>query len=172
MNKVTPSGYMLLKHPSPSAVHRSSSAPASRRKSNECNRRSRSWSPQARTKSQTVLEEDKLGRVHYGIGRTGPVHIFCCSAKFNTSSSTKHCSDLQHLSHSLQPLGKTLLTVVVDGGPDWTFKSIANIIAMGRCWKKCNLDALLLVCLTLGRADSTPSSDSGHHAHVTSVVLN
>ena len=158
MNKITPSGYMLLRHPTDNQHQRSSSAPPpGSRQQQPSSLRARSCSPvRDTTQARSVIEEDKRGRLHYRLGRTGPVHIFCRSSKFNASSSTKHAADLEHIAEAAKKDGKTVVAVIVDGGPDWSFKSIANMIAMGRCWRDSSLDGLLLVSFAPGQSKFNP----------------
>ena len=54
--------------------------------------------------------------------------------------------------HDLKPIveavvqeGKTVITLIVDGGPDWSTGSLLNAMYFMRLWKLCNLDML---CVT------------------------
>ena len=54
--------------------------------------------------------------------------------------------------HDLKPVveavvfeGRTVITLIVDGGPDWSTNSLLNAMYFLRLWKSCNLDIL---CVT------------------------
>lgn len=160
-NKIVPSGYMFLNTRRSVSGRPSSADRCCRAKHHHgvttCRRRGRSLSPdRIRQSHGTSHQVDKVGRLHYECARSGPVYIFCRSVLFHPSSAFTHKEDLCELADIAMSEGKSILTVVVDGGPDWTFKSMTTFIAMGRVWKNKNLDGLFLVTYAPGQSKYNP----------------
>ena len=161
-NKIVPSGYMFLK-PRRTVLRRSSSADHlcgvahchRLQRRDPFQRRSRSLSPvRIRQSDGRALQVDKMGRLHYNCERSGPVYIFCRSVLFHPSSAFTHKQDLCQLADIAMTEGKSILTVVVDGGPDWTLKSMSTIMAMGRVWKDKDLDGLFWLRMLQAKAST------------------
>ena len=88
---------------------------------------------------------DKSGRLHLTWPRTGPLHIYLRSSKFYSSNAVGHCRDLRPLIVQQQKKGKNFVVLLVDGGPDWSVRSTATIVQMGKLWRDCGLDLLVAV---------------------------
>ena len=66
---------------------------------------------------------DSLNRPHFRSPHTGPATISLRSARFYSSSSETHMSDLTSIMKAVVQEGRT---VVTDGGPDWSTGSLLN----------------------------------------------
>ena len=146
-SKIIPSGYMIItaKDQHQSNHHRRARSTPPRRCQRDAAiiaRRSRSHSPQ---RTDNHYRKDKLQRVHTEYPKTGPVHVFCRASKFHSSTSVTHTSDLATLLEEVPELRtKTVLSLVVDGGPDHNPNHLVNFLAYGRLWKEFDLDCLIM----------------------------
>ena len=48
------------------------------------------------------------------------------------------------------------MTIICDGGPDWSKKFTPNLINYGRLWKRFKLDVLVLTCHAPGHSRFNP----------------
>ena len=101
--------------------------------------------PQCRHSSPCVTVNDSLGRPHFKVPHTGPATVCLRSAVFHSSTSEMHTNDMKPVLDALVQEGKTVVTIIADGGPDWSTGSLLNAIYYLRLWKACNLDML---CIT------------------------
>ena len=88
---------------------------------------------------------DKLGRKHYITPHTGPAYVFVRAAKFYSSTSQTHVNDLLPIAQNMALEGRSALTLLVDGGPDWNTGSLLNTLSFFRLWRDADLD-MLVVC--------------------------
>ena len=88
---------------------------------------------------------DFLSRPHFKVPHTGPATVCQRSALFHSSTSEMHTNDLKPVLDPVVREGKTIITLIVDGGPDWSTGSLLNAVYFRRLWKVCNLDML---CIT------------------------
>ena len=89
--------------------------------------------------------KDSLGRPHFKIPHTGPTTVCLRAARFHSSTCEMHIHDMIPLIRAIVSEGKTVVTLIVDGGPDWSASSLLNALYFMRLWKACNLDML---CVT------------------------
>ena len=92
----------------------------------------------------TCFRRDKLGRLHYSVPHTGYLFVKNRAARFHESTAETHANDLSALVEAELRKGKTGLCLSVDGGPDYTVKSVLTVFAMGRLWRDQNLDFLIM----------------------------
>lgn len=156
--KLVPAGYLLLK----SRIRRSRSlSPPPRFSGNVKKRRSSSQPALLRYKSREKLHEmkyrDELGRERISWPRTGQVSVYLYASLFYSSTSALHAS---HLEEILKPIveceNKGAVTILCDGGPDWSTKCTPNLINYGRLWKRLKLDVLVLTCYAPGHSRFNP----------------
>ena len=88
---------------------------------------------------------DSLDRPHFKVPHTGSTTVCVRSAKFHSSTCEMHIHDLKPILEAIVSEGKTIVTLIVDGGPDWSTSSLLNALYFMRLWKACNLDML---CVT------------------------
>ena len=86
-----------------------------------------------------------LNRPHFKVPHTGSTTVCLRSAKFHSSTCEMHIHDLKPILEAIVSEGKTVVTLIVDGGPDWSTSSLLNALYFMRLWKACNLDML---CVT------------------------
>ena len=84
------------------------------------------------------------------------MYIFCRSMQFQPSSALTHGKDLEEIANIAQAQGKSVMSLIVDGGPDWSLKSLTTFLAMGRLWRKQSLDALLVMTYAPGQSKFNP----------------
>ena len=89
--------------------------------------------------------KDSLGRPHFKIPHTGPTTVCLRAARFHSSTCEMHIHDMIPLIRAVVSEGKTVVTLIVDGGPDWSASSLLNALYFMWLWKACNLDML---CVT------------------------
>ena len=156
--KLVPAGYLLLK----SKIRRSRSlSPPPRFSGNVKKRRSSSQPALLCYKSREKLHEmkyrDELGRERISWPRTGQVSVYLYASLFYSSTSALHAS---HLEEILKPIveceNKGAVTILCDGGPDWSPKCTPNLINYGRLWKRLKLDVLVLTCYAPGHSRFNP----------------
>ena len=156
--KLVPSGYLLLK----SRLRRSRSLSPRRRYSvNVKKRRSSSQPALSRCKSKGKFHEmryrDELGRERISWPRTGQLSVYLYASLFHSSTSALHAS---HLGEILKPIvereNKGAVTIICDGGPDWSTKFTPNLINYGRLWKNLKIDVLVLTCYAPGHSRFNP----------------
>ena len=94
--------------------------------------------------SQTTAK-DSLNRPHFKVPHTGPTTVCLRSARFHSSTCETHMHDLKPVVEAVVSEGRTVITLIVDGGPDWSTNSLLNAMSFLRLWKSCNLDIL---CVT------------------------
>ena len=66
------------------------------------------------------------------------------AARFHEATAETHANDLSDLVKDEMRQGKTGLCLTVDGGPDYSVKSVFTLFAFGRLWRDQNLDYLLM----------------------------
>ena len=91
------------------------------------------------------LTIDKLNRKHYKTPYTGPSVICIPAAKFYSSTSQTHANDMLPMFKGVVKEGRTAITLIVDGGPDWSTASLLNTLFFFRLWRDTDLD-MLVVC--------------------------
>ena len=67
------------------------------------------------------------------------------AAKLHSSTSESHCRDIKPMIDEVVKEGRTVVTIIADGGPDWSTKSLMNALFFCRLWKECHLNIL---CVT------------------------
>ena len=67
-----------------------------------------------------------------------------------------HKEDLEQIVDIGRSKGKSILSLVVDDGPDWSLKSLTTFIALGQLWKEKALDALLVMTYAPGLSKYNP----------------
>ncbi|XP_062515262.1 uncharacterized protein LOC134190768 [Corticium candelabrum] len=161
--KIIPSGYLRLEprgRPKTRTVYntarvRLASADSVRLRTNlirSCVRRSSSMPPllckhefdNGKYSEFGHFRKDKLGRLHYTVPHTGPLFVKNRAGRFHESTAETHANDLDELIGTEIRSGKTGICLAVDGGPDYSIKSILTIIAFGRLWRDKNLDFLIM----------------------------
>ena len=116
-------------------------------------RPSQSWSPPAqRGHSTGRFEVDKLGCLHHVVPHTGALHVFNRASCFHTATSTAHASDLATLFREVPAIQKRVVSLLVNGGPDFSPKHMINFLAYGRLWRDQRFDALIMNCHSPGNS--------------------
>lgn len=87
--------------------------------------------------------KDMVGRPHYRLSQSGPLHIINRAQAFQSSTVEPHVNDLIRLI-GRKGAPKPILILVVDNGPDWTPASVLNCLYFVRLWKSLKLDALFV----------------------------
>eukprot|EP00057_Strongylocentrotus_purpuratus_P007997 XP_011662471.1 PREDICTED: uncharacterized protein LOC100892571 [Strongylocentrotus purpuratus] len=92
----------------------------------------------------TLLTKDNLGRDHYVSPQSGPSEIFLRSPR----SACNIASHLDNMSQIIQRKSshKSVLFMIVDGGPDFNVNHITNMFYYSRFFKDADLDALVITC--------------------------
>ena len=88
--------------------------------------------------------KDSLDRPYFKVPHTGSTTVCLRSAKFHSSTCEMHIHDLKPILEAVISEGKTVVTLIVDGGPDWSTSSLLNALYFRRFWKACNLDMFCL----------------------------
>ena len=145
---------MLLIRTSTLLVSRRSLCQAPRRNTApRTSRRHHSCPPVRRT---SEIQFDKLHRMHHLCPHTGPVYVFNRAAKFHSSTSVAHASDLTSIINETRSAQKPVLALIVDGGPDQNPSCIVNVLSYGRLWKDQQLDSLIIVTHAPGKSAYNP----------------
>ena len=154
-SKLIPSGYMILEDqgsasPSTSRIR---SRSMSRQPVARHGTRSASWSPSATSsQSNKDFKLDKHGRLHYVVPHTGPLHVVARASRFHSATSTAHASDLTNIFCQVPAAQRKIISLLVDGGPDFSPKHVVNLLTYGRLWKDRCLDALIITCHAPGQS--------------------
>ena len=85
---------------------------------------------------------DKDKRLHFTYPRSGPIHVTSRSAKFTELTIEQHVNDLLPI---LEDCRKSIIVLVVDGGPDWQTASWPALYCLYRLFLRLDLDIL---CVT------------------------
>ena len=104
-------------------------------------------STSSKSNCASVLQKtikDKLGHEHYLTPHCGPAVISLRASKFHSSNIQVHIN-LQPIDEAGVQEGKTMVTLIVDGGPDWstTCNSLVNALFYMQLWRDNNLDVLV-----------------------------
>jgi len=157
-DKLVPSGYLLLK----SRFRRSRClSPRPRYSVNVKKRRLSSQLALSHCKSKCKFREnryrDELRRERISWPHTGQLSVYLYASLFHRSTSTLHAS---HLGEILKPIverkNKGAVTIIFDGGPDWSTKFTPNLIHYGRLWKNLTIDVLVMTCYAPGHSRFNP----------------
>ena len=157
--KLVPAGYLLLK--SRKRRSRSHSPPRTKKWVHAISKyRSSSAPPKHCPRVRNVRDKifiDALGRERIRWPRSGALNVCLHASMFHKSTSAMHVNNLKKI---LQPtvLGenKKAVTIICDGGPDWTPKSTPNLMNFGRLWRDLNLDILILTACAPGHSRLNP----------------
>lgn len=173
-SKIIPSGYMVLEKKEGRGRKvgrqrrlrsRSTSVSKQRHLEPGQKRRSRSYSPLRQRATGDAFRLDKLHRLHREVPHTGTVYVLNRATKFHQASSVAHASDLASLLLHQLP-HKAVVSVLVDGGPDFNPRHVKNLLAFGRLWRDMNLDCLMVTCHAPGQSPYNPVE------HAWSVLAN
>ena len=82
---------------------------------------------------------------HFKVPHTGSTTVCLRSTQFHSSTCEMHIHDLKPILEAVVSERKTVVTLIVDGGPDWNTSSLLNALYFMQLWKACNLDTL---CVT------------------------
>ena len=153
--KIVPAGYLVLK-----SRNRRSRSLSPRKTNPKKKRRSLSAPPNNfsyRCYSKDKIFIDTLGRERIRWPRSGSLNVLLYPSMFFESTSAMHVFNLKKI---LQPIvskeGKKAVTIICDGGPDWSPKSTPNLINFGRLWRDLNLDILILTSYAPGHSRYNP----------------
>ena len=157
--KLVPAGYLLLK--SRKRRSRSLSSPQTKPWVHAKNKyRSSSAPPNHCSRERNLRSKmfiDALGRERIRWPRSGSLNICLHASMFHSSTSAVHVSNLKEI---LQPIvlheNKKAVTIIYDGGPDWTPKSTPNLVNFGRLWGDLNLDILIFTSYAPGHSRLNP----------------
>ena len=155
-SKIIPSGYMVLQHHKRGNPRKRSQSlpptPASSAR-NHPTRRCHSLSPQERrTGTIQNADIDKLNQDHWSVPVSGPQHVFNRASKFFKATSLQHATDIACLLKEQSDCRKSIVSLLVDGGPDFSPKHLTNVLIYGRIWKDCNLDCLMVTTHSAGNS--------------------
>ena len=157
--KLVPAGYLLLK--SRKRRSRSQCSPRTKQRVHTKSKyRSSSAPPHHISRERNLrgkMFTDALGRDRIRWPRSGALNVCLHACMFHSSTSAMHVNNLKEI---LQPtvLGenKKAVTIICDGGPDWTPKSTPNLLNFGRLWRDLNLDILILTSYAPGHSRLNP----------------
>lgn len=127
-SKLIPSGYLIMKSKQKESGRCRSLSPVKNLKSS--NKRSRSLSlvnniDNTLNQSENMYTEDRSGRFHIQVPRTGNLHIYTRAQKFHSSSVQSHANDLYDiLKTTVVNEKKHAVILTVNNGPDWNVKSM------------------------------------------------
>jgi hypothetical protein len=93
---------------------------------------------------------DKTGRLHVNLPRTGPVHLFARAVRFHPTTNLDHVNDMSDIFAPLIAENKFVGLLEIDGGGDWSTKSVENFYNYGRLWRDSTLDGLVATCFAAG----------------------
>ena len=166
-SKILPPGYMVLEKPTESHVLQSARrrsrsltrAPTNAHTRGVSGGRSQSWNerhdhehPSHHLKEGEV---NNLQRFHWPTPHSGRLFTFNRAARFHDATCSQHYSDLYQLigRHFSE---KGVLSLLVDGEPDYSPKHLSNILIYGQLWHDCNLDCLLVTTHSGGNSAYNP----------------
>ena len=95
--------------------------------------------------NENVYTLDKRGKKHLKMPRSGPAHVVSRASVFYTSTVETHMNDLYPLFNSAVENGKRCFVILADNGPDWSVKSLGNVLSFCRLFKDTKCD---LLCIT------------------------
>ena len=155
-SKIIPSGYMALRHHERNSVKRRSRSlpPMSvpRRKVGVRRRSAGLTRCEQRGSDAPKAEVDKLNRDHWSVPVSGPLHVFNRATKFFKATSFEHAVDLSHLLKDVPDCKKSIVSLLVDGGPVFSPKHLANVLVYGMLWLDCDLDCLMVTTHSAGNS--------------------
>jgi hypothetical protein len=95
---------------------------------------------------------DSCGRPHQKWPRTGPSFVFNRATKFYSSSINYHLIDLKKVIDE----NKSGLTLISDGGGDWSPRSAKNNFELGMFWMQNDLDFVIHTSYAPGHSAQNP----------------
>ena len=78
--------------------------------------------------------------------------MFNRASKFFKATSLQHATDIACLLKEQSDCRKSIVSLLVDGGPDFSPKHLTNVLIYGRIWKDCNLDCLMVTTHSAGNS--------------------
>lgn len=143
-SKLVPAGYLILKEKS--LRSRSLSPP---KEKNKIKKRSLSESSCFNNAAlhRANLTRDKLNREKVKWPRSGPLFIQLYPSRLIESTNVMHANHLMNLINKEKVCKDVFnVTLIADGGPDWSVKGVINFVSLGMLWKKSCLDTLIIQC--------------------------
>jgi hypothetical protein len=95
---------------------------------------------------------DTLKRLHVLTPHTGFLKVVSRAVRYHPSTPMTHANDL----HDLLKDDVAFVMAIVDGGSDWSVKSLITLLFMGRLWRDKNLDGLILTSFCAGLSAFNP----------------
>ena len=83
---------------------------------------------------------------------TGPPQVINRAVRYHPSTAMLLANDLHKI---LQP-EEAFVMAIVDGGSDWSVKSLITLIYMGRVWKSLGLDGFVITSYCAGFSAFNP----------------
>ena len=89
------------------------------------------------------MKRDKLHWLHYQVPSTGQLYVVNRAQRFDDETAETHANDLTDI-FKRNIGGRTGVCLSVDGGSDYSVKSLLTMFYFGRLWRDCELDFLLM----------------------------
>ena len=104
----------------------------------------------------TSSKTDKLGRPHVSYPHTGPSIVYLRNNYFHENTCLEHINDLFPILNEVVKKGKTCVTLIGDGGPDYNPNSYKNEMLYAKLWAKSGLDMLVVTSNAAGWSAMNP----------------
>ena len=120
------------------------------------------------------METDSVGRQRWVIPKTGPLSIVNRISSFHPSTIESHMEDMYPvISQNSVSKGQKCVLLTVDGGPDWSTATPANLLFYGRIWRDAKLDLLIVTtyCPGFSAYNAIEHAWSPRSRDLTSVTL-
>jgi len=115
---------------------------------------------------------DESGRAQYKFSQSGRLFVINRAQKFHSSTVEPHINDLLKIFQT-EKISQTILTLIVDNGPDWSSSSLTNCLFLHRLFLQLNLDVLFVAsfCPKFSAFNPIEHSWSACTRAITSVTL-
>lgn len=91
------------------------------------------------------MRRDQLNRLQFKLPTTGSLFVRNRAHRYHDATAQMHVNDLSTtITDVVKPSGKRGVCLLVDGGPDYSVKSLLTILKFGRLWRHQDLDLLLM----------------------------
>lgn len=117
--------------------------------------------------------QDKSGRDHVNYPHSGPSLVYLRNNFFHGNTCLEHINDLFPICRESVKKGKTIMTLLADGGPDYNPNGYKNELLYAELWKRSGLDQLSVMCNAAGWSAMNPIEHlwSPLSSSLTSVIL-
>ena len=149
--KLTPAGYQVLK-----TQPKRSRSLSPRRKRLPTSRRLSETAIEIIKRRNIETTQDKLGRDKIKWPRSGPLTVQIYPSRLIESTNLMHMNYFSTYLRRNKWQQIYNVVAIADGGPDWSVKSVLNLMSMGYLWKNLELDVLVIQCYAPGHSRFNP----------------